>query len=286
MAERTRRHQEWLDYFRTLVARYQDNPLYPSAASVAWQTMDVIDDAADIDAAKKSIWTSPLLIENPKAVMRDREVARATLYGELDEPVKAYSARTILGALEDIVHPTSLIEMADAVREQVARALAVDAFVACVADDFEALEDIEVWETAEVPARWRAELDARVAAALAEGRRRWDEDIAPAARGVWDGWTLDDRELWGTRHRRRLPFPDHVIERRLGQHRRYRGASTTDGAAGQYAAPATRLGRRPGTATTRPGRATTRPGRRRGRGPECPSTLVSWSRSWRRIGRR
>ena len=54
MAERTRRHQEWLDYFRTLVAaRYQDNPLYPTAAPAAWQTMDLIDDAADIDAVKK-----------------------------------------------------------------------------------------------------------------------------------------------------------------------------------------------------------------------------------------
>jgi hypothetical protein len=223
MAERTRRHQEWLDYFRILVARYQDNPLYPTVASVTWQTMDVIDDAADVDAFKHTIWTSTLLVEHAKALIRDHETQRGAIHAELDEPVKAYGSRTILGGLDAIVDLPSLNEMVAGVRSQVGRALELDAFVDQVGADFAALEEIEVLETAEVPERWRAELDAEAAALVVEGTRQWYQEVMAAARAVWDGWSLDEREVWAARHRRRIPFPDAVVERRLGQHRRYRG---------------------------------------------------------------
>ncbi len=230
MAERTQRHQEWLDYYRTLAARYQDNSLYPVAASVAWQTMDVIDDAPDVDSFKKTIWTTTLLVDNAKALLRDHENGRAAVHTELDDPVKVHGARTILGALDGIVDLPSLNEMTTGAREQSARALAIDSFVDRIGDDFAVLEDIEVWETADVPERWRAELDERVTATVAEGTRRWAYEIAPAARQVWDGWTLDDREVWVVRHRRRIPFPDHIVERRIAQHRRYRGEAAAPAA--------------------------------------------------------
>ena len=223
MAERTRRHQEWLDYYRALAARYQDNSLYPTAGPAAWQTMDVIDDAPDIDAFKKTIWTGTLLLDHAKSLVRDRETARAAAYDAVGDAVRAHGARTILSSLDGIVDLPSLNDMLAAVREQTERAAAIDAVVDRVGDDLAALEDLEVWETAEVPEEWQDELADLAAAAYAAGVLRWRDEIAPAACQIWEGWSFDDREVWADRHRRRLPLPDAVVERRLEQHRRYRG---------------------------------------------------------------
>ncbi|MCI0345532.1 MAG: hypothetical protein L0221_08830 [Chloroflexi bacterium] len=222
MPDRTRRHQEYIDLYRLLSVRY-DDPLYPRSEAVNVAMLKAAEDAPDDTEFRRVVWTTILAIDEAKALMLDVAAAEATLWEELGDPVRAHGAREVIRVLDSVVNILTLIEVEADSETRRAYQERLDELVGEFAADFEALEDIEVWETAAVPARWREVLDGMVEGKLAEGRSKWAA-INESARAIDPMWSLDERAVWDLRHRRKIPFPDHIISTRFEQHRRYRGA--------------------------------------------------------------
>ena len=57
--------------------------------------------------------------------------------------------------------------------------ISIDLFTDEFYSDFKVLEDIEVWEKAEVPDEWKAEIKESIQKDVESGRKQWEEDILP-----------------------------------------------------------------------------------------------------------
>jgi hypothetical protein len=79
------------------------------------------------------------------------------------------------------------------------------------------LENVEVWRTAQVPDRWRAELDGFARDALADARDVWAQ-VETEAGQHQAGWKFDPEVARAERHRRLVPVADPVFEQRLAEH--------------------------------------------------------------------
>ncbi len=86
------------------------------------------------------------------------------------------------------------------------------------------LEEIEVYQSAEVPDEWKKEINQqRPQEMIEDGIKEWNEFIVPNARN-WDpNWQYNTSLIWEERHRRIMPFRDEILKKRITQFKTYRG---------------------------------------------------------------
>ena len=101
-------------------------------------------------------------------------------------------------------------------------AITVDEFHRVFIDDLEQLEELEVLERAEIPARWKAQDRAYAEREVAKAREDFQEKMARLREHVADA-RFDVDVVPAPRHRRLMPFPDAVLQRRFAAFRHYRG---------------------------------------------------------------
>lgn len=216
------RHQEYIEYYRARLRRYDGDPHYPRTAAAQRAMLGAIETAPDLESVGQRVIGEALHVKCAVALVWDQEEARAKLYGELDEPVRAAPHRQVVDALaaRDFTDVAALNTM---VSETLDRSNAPITADEVPRDEFwnalKVLEDLAIWETAEVPDEWKAER----AEFIAETRARMAETAATSRDGVRKfvpDYAPDWDALWQTRHRRRLPLPDDTLRRRIAEYLR------------------------------------------------------------------
>jgi hypothetical protein len=101
--------------------------------------------------------------------------------------------------------------------------VSVDLFTSYFFSDFTALDNLEVWENAEVPDEWKPEMAARVKEAKEEAEKLWKDTVEFRASEWKPGCKFDPALVHETRHRRLIPLSDETVGRRLRQFLNYRG---------------------------------------------------------------
>ena len=211
----SQRLADYRDYYRSRAARSAANPLYPDTASAERAMADAVDAASSIEDLRES--AVKLSLGMGFALARDQARARAAVYAETAESVRAQGPAEVLESVDSVAVAPALASVLAAVEQRIGTAVAVVEVARLWTTALTTLENVEVWRTAQVPDRWRAELEHQAADALIAERDTWAE-VVRQARQHQAGWAFDPSVARAERHRRLVPVTDEVFERRLSEH--------------------------------------------------------------------
>ena len=83
------RHQEYIEYYKARVKKYENNPLYRNSYQTEKAIYDAIAGANDLDEFKTRLEQGNLTVKNAIALVKDQENARKKFYEEINQPIKA-----------------------------------------------------------------------------------------------------------------------------------------------------------------------------------------------------
>lgn len=217
------RHQEYAEYYKSRMRKYENNPLYSNSYAAEKAMYEAIAGAADLDDFKKRMEGGDLNFKVAVALVRDQEIARKKHFEEMNQPIKAKGCVQILAALDSCSNVMDLVTTTNELRQKNSLEQSVDGFVGEIYSNFAALENMEEYKRAEVPSRWKTERQQGYDDTVAAGRKNYREVRLPRAR-EWDpNWRMDYDLVWQDRHRRLIPVKDDTLRRRVQEHKTYWG---------------------------------------------------------------
>lgn len=217
------RHQEYIDYYKLRLKKYEGNPLYPNTYASEKALYDAIAGAADLNEFKARLEAGNLANKNANALVKDQETARLKHYREINEPIRAKEPERILEVIDSFTQVMDMITATNEIRQKVSLEVSVDGFVDQFYADFLVLENLEVERKADVPSSWKGEIEENIRETIADGRELYNETTLPRAREWQADWKLDHEQVWEDRHRRVIPVKDETIRRRIAEHKAYLG---------------------------------------------------------------
>jgi hypothetical protein len=218
------RHQEYIEYYQSRLKKYENNPLYPNSYQSEKALYDAIANASDIEESGKIVESENLAVKNAIALVKDQETARKKHYEELKEYIRLHAPERILDKVDSVETDLELVKMVNDIESEVSIEIIVDLFTQEIYNDLMMLEEIEVYQSAEVPDEWKNEINHQIPQEMIEeGVKDWKESFVPNARN-WDpNWQYNASLIWEERHRRVIPIPDEILEKRIKQFKTYRG---------------------------------------------------------------
>lgn len=187
--------------------RHAADPRYPETARAERALADLVGGATSFDQIAGAMVEASMT--NGRALARDQANARAALFAETAEDVRAQGPARVLAGIDGCADAASIVALTSAAESEATEAVTADEKHRLWAMDLATLENAEAWRTAQVPERWRSQLEA------------WAVEGEATARSDWRaaGITFDEATARAERHRRLVPLPDEVFERRLAEHR-------------------------------------------------------------------
>jgi len=217
------RHADYIEYYKTRLKKYENNPLYKNSYQTEKALYDAIATITVLDDFKIKMQEGNLHAKNAIALVKDQETAEKRHWEDLKEPIKARGCGQVLDVIDSFTDVGTMITQTNDIRQKNSIEQSIDGFTDGFYGDFLVLENIEVLEKGEVPARWKAEREESIREMMAEGQKLFEEVTLPRAR-EWDPqWKWNHDLIWEDRHRRVIPVPDSTIKRRIPQHKKYLG---------------------------------------------------------------
>lgn len=218
------RHQEYIDYYHVRMKKYENNSLYPHSYQSEKELYDAIANSKDLEEFGRKVEEGNLAVENAIALVKDQETARKNLYQELKEKIRLHAPLRILDVVDTVTTDTELVNSVSEIEGEVNVEITLDLFTDQIYHDLMILEEIEVYQKAEVPDEWKNEINQEYPQDLIDqGRKDWMDHVLPNAQ-QWDPhWQYDFDLIWEDRHRRLIPIPDQVLKKRIEQFKSYRG---------------------------------------------------------------
>lgn len=218
------RHQEYIDYYHVRMKKYENNSLYPHSYQSEKELYEAIANSKDLEEFGRKVDEGNLAVENAIALVKDQETARKNLYQELKEKIRLHAPLRILDVVDTVTTDTELVNSVSEIEGEVNVEITLDLFTDQIYHDLMILEEIEVYQKAEVPDEWKNEINQEYPQDLIDqGRKDWMDHVLPNAQ-QWDPhWQYDFDLIWEDRHRRLIPIPDQVLKMRIEQFKSYRG---------------------------------------------------------------
>lgn len=218
------RHQEYMEYYHVRMQKYENNSLYPHSYQSEKELYEAIANSKDLEEFGRKVDEGNLAVENAIALVKDQETARKNLYQELKEKIRLHAPLRILDVVDTVTTDTELVNSVSEIEGEVNVEITLDLFTDQIYHDLMILEEIEVYQKAEVPDEWKKEINQEHPQELIDqGRKDWMDHVLPNAQ-QWDPhWQYDFDLIWEDRHRRLIPIPDQVLKKRIEQFKSYRG---------------------------------------------------------------
>lgn len=217
------RHKEYTEYYKSRMLKYEGNPMYENSYKTEKDLYEAIANSSSLEEFRKELNEKNLAVKNAIALVKDKETARKKHFEEIKEFIRLKAPSRILEILDSIQTETELIQKSNEIESEVSIEISVDLFTDIFYSDFPMLENIEVWQTAEVPEEWKQDLNNYITEALVQGRETWEKEIIPNARNWKPDWSFDFNLISEERHRRLIPVSDETTEKRIEQFKKYRG---------------------------------------------------------------
>jgi hypothetical protein len=212
------RMDEYRAYYRARLRRYDGNPLYPNMAQAERELCACVEASSSVEDMQRRVLAGGHCVDCGRALLRDQANARVALYSETADAVRAQAPAEVLASVDSVTDAAGLASLASSAQARTDAAVTADELTRLWTQSIASLENIEVWQSAVVPDRWRDQLDEFVADTTRAEREAWAQVQARAAHHL-PGWRFDESAAREQRHRRLVPLPDAVIGRRLAQHR-------------------------------------------------------------------
>ncbi len=217
------RHQEYLDYYRVRMSKYENNTLYKNSYESEKSMFDTLNSCEDLEEFRTKLENENLPLKNAVALTKDQSLARKELYESIKEFMRKKAPEQILEMIETVQSVNELTKRANEIETAVSIEIAIDLLTSYFYSDFTALENIEVWQNAEIPTEWHKEIHEEwVNETIAEGVKIWREVMMPESRKWSTDWKFDFDLIWEDRHRRLIPMSDEVVKKRVEQFKKYR----------------------------------------------------------------
>jgi hypothetical protein len=191
--------------------------------------LEAISGISELGEFRSVVESEQLSLKCGIALVKDQETARLQHYKEINEPVRAHAPERILEIVDGISSDMELVEKVNNIESEVSIEISVDNLIRQFIYDLDALELIEIWENAEVPDEYKQKVNHDYSSDFkAEHQKLLKEIILPRAREWKADWDFDYSLLWEERHRRLIYFSDETLEKRILQHKKYRGINDAD----------------------------------------------------------
>lgn len=218
------RHREYLEYYQSRMRKYQNHPLYTHSYQTEKELYEAIRDSASLEEFGERVKEGNLAVKNAIALVKDHETARMKFYRDIKENIRLKAPIKILELVDSVNSDMELVGMVGEIEAEVNKEIVIDLFTDYLYQDFSILEEIEVYQSAEVPSEWKQEINHDYPQELIrKGRKSWKEDLVPQARAWKPDWNFDLDLVWEERHRRKIPVPDKILKKRIEDFKAYRG---------------------------------------------------------------
>jgi len=212
--------EEYKEYYKARLKKYEGNPLYANIYKVEKELCDLVVSCTSMEDESIREKMIELSVQCGIALVKDQYAIRKKWYEEMQEPIKVKGAQRILDGIDqvkDAMELTSFLSEQEALNS---KEQSVDGLTSHFYSAFTGLENIESWEKAEVPGEWKSEINKWVEDDIASDRKLWSENTVHYARD-WDpNWKMDYDKVWEFRHRRLIPIPDAEVTVKIESHKR------------------------------------------------------------------
>lgn len=205
--------EDYKAYYKARAERYKDDPNYPHSFSSEKALSATMDSCSELIEFRDKL--GDLNIKNAIALVKDQETARLNHYQELEEFVRAQAPAQILAEIDRATNENEVVKIVSEIEQRVSVAISLDGFVDVVYGDLIPLViNREVYQKAQVPEKYQQDFDTEVSNLASKIRTRYAEINAEGQQ--WDpSWKLHLDLAWESRHRRKIPLPDDVLENYL-----------------------------------------------------------------------
>lgn len=217
------RHQEYLEYYRVRMEKYRNEPIFANSFAAEKAICDALESSASLEEFKEKMEQGQLALNNARAQVYDKETARKKMYDELAEKVRVRAPERILDILGTATSDMDLISKVNKIETDTNIEISIDLFTSVFYSDFLMMENLEVWENADIPSEWKKEFDDWARERVEEDRKVWKEQYIRRAREWKPDWEFNVDLIWEDRHRRVIPVPDEIITKRIAQFKKLKG---------------------------------------------------------------
>jgi hypothetical protein len=215
------RHQEYLEYYKARMVKYEGNPLYPNSYAAEKAVYDALASCTELGEFKQKLQAGNLNVKVALALVKDQEIAEKKHWEELNEPIKARGCQRILDVIDTFTDINTMITETNNLRQQTSMEISIDGFTDYFYNDFGGMENIEEYAKAEIPDKWKSETEKSVAEMYADAKKLYEEVTLPRTREWSSDWNMNYDLIWEDRHRRVIPVPDATIKRLIPEHKKF-----------------------------------------------------------------
>ncbi len=216
----SKRHEEYIAYYRARVQKYKNNPMYMHSFEAEHRMLEAIENSEDLAEFKTIVREDFIDVDIARALIKDQETARMKMFNDLKETTRAETSKNIISSVDAINDVADINDTVTRIMQKGNTAISQEEYISYVYNDFLYLENIEIWEKARVPEKWRTKLNGWAADMRKSAKDNWTNVIIPAAVKTDPGWKLDYRLMEEHRHRRLIPIPDSALKRRIAEHKK------------------------------------------------------------------
>ncbi|MCG8698813.1 MAG: hypothetical protein MI922_12230 [Bacteroidales bacterium] len=208
-------------YFKTRLERCKNNPLYEKTYQAEKNLLEAIESSKNLEEFREKEKQERLLLKVSVAQVIDRENALAEVYIKTGKTLRALKSNEIFEKISSIPvrTETDLKELVTHVGQRHEDRIISDEFQSEFTNHIDMLEELEIFKNAEVTDEFK---DAMVADSLKlsselkltiNSYKRKCEDVIGTWRFNYDSLLNEEH------HRRKIPFSDEIINKRIEQHR-------------------------------------------------------------------
>ncbi len=218
------RHQEYIEYYRSRMKKYENNPVYQHSYQSEKAIFEAISAIDKLEDFREIMETRKLHIKNAIALTKDKKTAENRLYNDIKEYVRAKASDKVLAVIDSVQSEAELVNTVNNIEAECSRLTSIDLMAGAFYPDFNVMENLECWGNAVVPDEWKQEISRDwVDEGVKRLREVWLNTVLPEAQKFAADWDINYDLLWEDRHRRLIPVPDDILKKRIDQHKKIRG---------------------------------------------------------------
>lgn len=198
--------EAYKEYYFLRMKQREGNADYSNTYAAEKNLFDIINSCATLEEFKDRLGNANEQVA--MALVTDEQNIRLRHYEEIKETVKAACCRRILDKVKQCANVTELITMVNEEQNLLNIEITTDTIYPFA--DMLFLENIEIWEQAEIPAEYKE----RYAAYANEERASIKKAYVSIEKEMnnWQpGWKFNFERIDEERHRRLLPYSNEVI---------------------------------------------------------------------------
>lgn len=200
-------------YYKSRMDRWEGNPMYPNSYQSEKALFLAMDSCNELLEFKDKM--GDLNIKNAIALVKDKETARLKHYEELKETVRAKGPQFILERIDQANSDMDVVEISTKADHEALILISVDLLTDhFYGDIIPRLETLDMLRNAEVPDKYSSNIQESIGEQI-QKIKEGVADLEKNAQSWQQGWQFNPDLIWEHRHRKKMPLPDAVLEKRL-----------------------------------------------------------------------